>query len=448
MLSFDLFVNGLLEVYVDPNGKHALGNTPLHISAVLDIEPTTLLEMGANPMVLNDAGELPLALASKERTSSWKRVYALHALPPSFKAPHEDFKGILKCIQVALEKKEFVQECCSDVYTPLETVFLLDLSPRPVLGLMTDAQKLKGVELLVQKYPGSHELILRKFFDINLAHMQTTSVLSSKPPKTVPQDHSLILARATGASQEVHDGVIEFLRKVQEQTPFRGTPKAGSKGLKRFYKVINNSLNHLVIYLKAQSEDAAVSPACDIAKKLAKANGQCGTMALSTPLDLFNTYCLNISPSLTSAFFEQLQALRGVLVESILSDPIVNQEQSSHALHYIKHLLGEELKLLDREAYQAQDPFQANGFRDFAVPAREELLKIFLKHYTPAAVYDWLANLMSDHRYRKFYINWAKEHLPPMQDVGHFLFVGDSFLPNPFALMQTLVTLQVIQFKK
>lgn len=240
-------------------------------------------------------------------------------------------------------------------------------------------------------------------FFLDETHYKNDELLKMPPEPTFAAD---ILCLAADNSE-----AKTFINKVTKEEPFLGTPKAGTQALKDFYKTIRNCLAFVAVEMRSRTQDAQNTMLKEVAQKLASASGECGVQYLETALDLYNTYVTKITPSMSSALLEQLQALRGVLVETMTEEPYVNKEQTVHALRYIKKTIGKDLGLRDYKAHLQDDVLASSGFTLFTPPSSYGLHAIFKKRYTPFVIYEYVASLMSDIRYRNFYIDWAKKAL-------------------------------------
>ncbi len=428
-------VKKLLAAGAAPSVQDNAGNTPLHYSAQHnDARPFwALMEYGANLYVENGRKVLPRDIAMYGRVPEWVKAYYLYPLSETcrtiIKAEAKQIANItpeeLKTlITKACSKAYFVQACCTESSTPLEVALLVHFDSANILTQMTDQQKIEGLQLIWKKHNHSvlHKAVLNNFFTTDPRHLYIKSVMSTAPPDIERQDFDIFLNRFNQnkaltnnnsklSRDEITAQVSKFLEYVANKIPFQGTPKKDSPALKEYYKTIQNALSHLATYLASKPEEETQHQTYDICHKLAQASTLCGAQFFATPIELYNTYCLNVNPSLDSAFLEQFQILRGILVENMLTEPYVNKNQSVHALHYIKRILGEKLQLADRQAYQMEDPFEENGFTGYKLPSLETLENSFTKLYTQVVLCEYIFDLMKDDRYRTFYIDWAQKHL-------------------------------------
>lgn len=266
--------------------------------------------------------------------------------------------------------------------------------------LQEQAALFELLEIFLSK--ATHEQ-LNEFFVIDESHFKEASLLKMPPERTVAQDLSCLA--------EFHPEAKPFLDKVANEEPFFGAPKAGTQALKDFYKTIRGALSLVVQELNTRGAQAKKTMGEEVAKKLADASGECGTQYLATALDLYNTYVTKIAPTMSSAFLEQLQALRAVLVENMTQEPYVNKNQTAHAVRYIKKMIGKRIALRDLQETLQNDVFAASGFTLITPPSAEGLYVIFKKYYTPFVIFEYVTQLMNDLRYRNFYIDWAKKGL-------------------------------------
>lgn len=242
-------------------------------------------------------------------------------------------------------------------------------------------------------------------FSINETHYKEANLLQTPPTNYLPAD----LTPLKGGN----NGATTFIDKVTNETPFLGTAKKGTRELHDFYRIIRNALRAVVLELQApgRTGEEKKSMFDNIVRRLDEASGECAAQYLATALDLYNTYVMKITPNMSSALLEQLQILREIVVETITDEPWVNKQQTAHAIGFIKKTLGQRIGLRNFSILQPADILASSGFCLFTKPSELGLYIAFKKRYTPFVVCEYVADLMSDERYRNFYIDWAKKNL-------------------------------------
>jgi ankyrin repeat protein len=320
--------------------------------------------------------------------------------------------------------------------------------------------------------------IINDLFVVDVSHITKEGLKSVNIPDCEPQDLTrlvssykknfsfmsgvVITLNGNYANAQVIPELVEnFLDKVNKETPFHGTPKEKTQALQDYYRTIRNCLYHVVAKLSPTwDQENTYYKVSYICLKLAEASGECGNHYLETALDLYNTYCLDIRPTFSTAFYEQFQLLRGLVCEDMLNEPYVNKHQTSHALHYIKRRLGDVLQLYDRDLYKTDDALAINGFTDYKLPTDETVVTSFFKRYTPAMLCQYMYDLLEDARYRGFYMKWAQENLHEIApgyrpgravtverqgEINGWIFDEITFKPNRAVLLLALLKLGIIK---
>jgi hypothetical protein len=83
-----------------------------------------------------------------------------------------------------------------------------------------------------------------------------------------------------------------------------------------------------------------------------------------------------------------------------------------HAAAYIKKQLGFMMQLSDAETFaEIDDIYEGVGFNTAFCPSIHVLEQSFLKYYSPAAIYEWVAGLfLPGSSLRDEYVSWGNKH--------------------------------------
>ncbi len=459
-----------------------------------------LLERGVDPLYSGKATALRHALSAKN--SALVALLTEH-IPPSMK---EQLAKGLDALKTCCKKDvAFVRACCTPTTTPLELPILLNDRAFAVciMRKLTEEAQLEGIGMLIARYPHSTARILDFFFEVDERHMfkGDLALVTSVIPPVELQDHTYLITRFKSACQpdetfmiegqkktvdDVCEAVAYFIKQVQDEEEFSGTLVKGTAEFSEQYAHIRHALSHFCLYLQ-KADDTDVKAIC---KHLAQAAYLCFITYRDVAAKLYHNYLVNVAPTGDNGIQLALQQLRMVVAESMASDAGVRVEHSIHAVQYFKRKFGERLQLPDQLIHAQKLSFEESAFNG-KLPSDEELLKAFYKRYSPSLLYEHIASALKDEKLRTLYLEWAgvhlkryapgreaykakkaplaakeKEHvlsvlndadmspsgLEELRDerrgeINRWLINEETFTANPFPIILTLLTQQVLKIK-
>lgn len=421
---FLAIVERLLKAGAKASDTDNFGCQPLHVAATcLNISVLEkLLEAGADPFYADINGNTPLTLALNSGHFDVAKVL-LRTMPKPLvdKVTLQKSHKVAAHLQTLAEANpELARNSCTPTSTPFELALLLG-DRKLLLTFMrqlTEQQCLAGVEVLLTKYPHSCSTIVDFLFQIDNQHLAFGSLsrMDAGPPAIKQANLDDILARFTavsaGQDEQTANAVGYFLTQVKNEVYFTGTPQPGTPAFKEQYALVRDAITHVLLHLqKSENEPGYNAKVLDVCKELALAAYACFIQYRATALMLYNKYCLQVAPTAENAILQQLQELRGILVEGMTSEEYVSQPQSVHAVQYFKRVLGKSLQLADQALFAEELPFDGSGFKNYQIPPVEQVSYSFFTRYRPSVVFDYITGSLADERMRSLYLTWAKVHM-------------------------------------
>lgn len=437
-------VQKLLELQVDSSIPNKGGFTALHTACVAGhrLIVRALLKGGANVWQKNEVnGEtaLHMVIANGQRGRGCaKTILRALGMPKPFRAlvvEHLELSLDLilaKLIEKTLQDPVLTRSCCLEASTPLLAAHILKSKPLAVaiMRKLSHKERLAGMQILIEKHPAHISEILDTCCTIDPAHLALGNLcqMNATPPDTDVEDLGSIAERFLAVTEDAPDqifkidgqarkrkdiakGIRTFTDIIKNKTRITASPPGDSPAFEEQYKIVYNSIANVIKHLEAsQNSPAYKSEVLDVSKDLTYASWACFAQYRATATTLYQKYCLGIDPTLENALLQQLQALRGILVESMQAEPYVIQGSSVHAIHYIKRMLGEELELMNKALFAQDDGFERGSFKS-GLPSKETLRNSFTMRYTPSTVFSYIRGALTDERMGNLYTAWARKHL-------------------------------------
>lgn len=180
--------------------------------------------------------------------------------------------------------------------------------------------------------------------------------------------------------------ILKLIQKVQTQGTDVGTPPEKSQALQLFYEEITKALLHIINTI--DRPDVVVQTKAAVILDLLEGVGHCGVGMKFAIINAYKKYVLKIPPTKTSCVDRPAAELRLAIATDVPYG--VTSAQSVHHAQMFMRRFGEVFGL------PGWNSLRVEGSQVFAHDAGfddRQAFALFLRNYSPAQVYEWIAGL-------------------------------------------------------